>query len=137
MARSYPGPGGVAVVAVDDVVEIGRREGVERGQGLGVAGQGRAAGEHAALVGDGDQAGPDGRGGAGAGVAEPADGLPAESVERAEGAREDVVLLGRPGVHRDVGKRAGAGGIDARGDDAGLPGRLGLDGAQAPPPRRR
>ena len=53
------GPGGVAVVAVEDVVEIGGGKRVERGQGLGVAGQRRAAGEHPALVGDRDQAGPD------------------------------------------------------------------------------
>ena len=55
----------------------------------------------------------------------------AEIGRAAERAGEDVVFLGRPGVHGDVGKRAGAGGIDAGGDDAGLPGRLGLDGAQA------
>ena len=124
------GPGGVAVVAVEDVVEIGGGERVEGGQGLGVAGQGRAAGEHPALVGDRDQAGPDGRGGAGARVPEPADRR--RRVGRAaERAREDVVFLGGPGVHGDVGKRASVVGIDAGGDDAALPRRLGLDGAQA------
>ena len=42
----------------------------------------------------------------------------AETDERAERAREDVVFLGRPGIHGDVGERASAGGIDARRDDA-------------------
>ena len=55
----------------------------------------------------------------------------AETDGAAERAREDVVFLGGPGVHRDVGQRRASVGIDAGGDDAALPRRLGLDGAQA------
>src|SRR5882672_7960449 len=59
-------PGGKTVVAGNDVVEIGDGDVVEAREQRCCAAEGRKAGERAALVGEGDEAGPRGSGEAGA-----------------------------------------------------------------------
>ena len=97
------GTGGEAVVALGDVVEVARCElvqAVEVRQHLGGA-EGLAAGEDAALVGDGGHAGPERRRHAGAADLHP----------RGRGAEVERVVDGHAGVRVGVGSDVGIGAL--------------------------
>ncbi len=95
-----------AIAAGGDVVEVARGEAVEGGQGLAGTVEGRPALGHAALVGDGDQAGPGGRREVRVGVIEQRRArVVVRVVDRDSGIRV--------GVERDVGGGPREGGLDA------------------------
>ena len=131
------GLGGVAVVAVDDVVEVGRREASRGRAGSGCSRSG-ACRRPSARPWSAMAIRPAQMGEAALVPASPSQPTAdAETrFEPAQGARENVVFLGSPGVHRNVGKRAGAVGSMLEGTTP-----VCQDGSVStslrPPPRRR
>src|SRR5207237_8331914 len=96
--------GGIAVVAGGEVWEVGTGQGVEPRESLRGAVEGAQAGERAALIGDGDHAGPHGGGEAGA-----ADGH-GSGVAKVPGIDDGYAGIW-VGEERDIGQGAEGGGL--------------------------